>query len=446
MTQKQLRTFQIITSYIDRSITRKRAAELLHLSERQVSRMKKGVETDGAEFLIHKNSGRKPHNAFSEETRKRIIELFESEEYRDVNIRHFKKLLADFEGISISYSSLYEMLNEAGHKSPKARKHPVKRTRNRQRKEHFGELVQIDATPYEWFDTSEKFSLHGAIDDATGKITGLYMTKNECRFGYFKVMERTVKRFGVPQSLYSDRHTIFRSPKANKLTVEEEINGKQVNLTQFGRAMHDLGIDMIFAQSPMAKGRVERLWETLQSRLPVDLRLRKIDTLEKANDFLLEYIDIFNEEFSVAADGTALTVPLHESCILNEILCVKIPRKTDRAGRFSFNGIHFEVIDEGYPLIPEKKEISVLIHPDYGIRVNYKNRIFRTKRSITDKNQINKPSEKQQSKIKSSVLPHLCYGSDEWKRIWWFESYYESLKFIYDLFLKEPSNPEKHVA
>ena len=112
------------------------------------------------------------------------------------------------------------------------------------------------------------------------------MTQNECLFGYEEMMRCCCLKFGVPQSVYSDKHTIFRSPKTGKLTVEEEIQGKSVNSTQFGRAMHELGVDIIYANSPEAKGRVERMWQTLQSRLPVEFAKRGIVTVSAANKFL----------------------------------------------------------------------------------------------------------------------------------------------------------------
>jgi len=110
-------------------------------------------------------------------------------------------------------------------------------------------LIQFDATPFEWFGGNIKYTLHGAIDDATGKTVGLYMTQNECLYGYFETMRQCCLDFGVPQTIYSDNHTIFRPPRTGKLTVEELIGGKAVNLTQFGRAMYELGIDMISAKT-----------------------------------------------------------------------------------------------------------------------------------------------------------------------------------------------------
>ncbi len=269
LTQAQLRKLQVIDRYRSKSITRKKAAELLRLSERQVTRLKKGIEAEGAEFVINKNTGKTPAHAISEEIKLKILKIREEAAFRESNFTHFREILESDYQITISYTALRSILKEAGIRSPKTRRQRKRGKKRRERKAHPGELLQIDATPYEWFNTPLKYALHGAIDDASGKITGLYMTQNECLFGYEEMMRCCCLKFGVPQSVYSDKHTIFRSPKTGKLTVEEEIQGKTINLTQFGRAMHELGIDIIYANSPEAKGRVERMWQTLQSRLPV---------------------------------------------------------------------------------------------------------------------------------------------------------------------------------
>lgn len=290
LSQEQLKTFKVINSFIDKSITREQAAELLSLSPRQISRLKKGILESGAESLIHKNTGRKPVHAVSDETKEKVLAIHALPEHQGVNFLHFKDILLEDYEIALSYTSLSSILKNAGIESPKKKK-VRHRTHRRKRKPHPGQLIQIDATPYEWFGGTQKYALHGAIDDAKGDIVGLYMTQNECLFGYFETMRQCCLDFGVPQTIYSDRHTIFRSPQTGKLTVEELIKGKTVNLTQFGRAMHELGIDMIHAHTPQAKGRIERLWVTLQSRLPVEFAKRGIKTLEEANEFLKTYRD-----------------------------------------------------------------------------------------------------------------------------------------------------------
>ena len=258
LSQEQLKTLTVINRFIDKSISRNQAAELLDLSPRQISRIKKGVLASGPESLIHKNTGRKPAHAISAETKEAILSIYSLPEFNRVNFLHFNEiLLADY-GIPISYSALSSILKSAGLASPHKKK-IRHRTHRRKRKSHPGELIQIDATPYEWFGGNIKFTLHGAMDDATGKIVGLFLTQNECLYGYLETMRQCCLDFGIPQTIYSDNHTIFRSPKTGKLTVEELIAGKTVHLTQFGRSMHELGIDMVFAKTPQAKGRIERL-------------------------------------------------------------------------------------------------------------------------------------------------------------------------------------------
>lgn len=433
LSQKQLKTFKVIHSFIAKSISRQQAAELLSLSPRQITRLKKGILASGAESLIHKNTGRKPAHAVSEETKEKVLSIYSQPEFFGVNFLHFKEILFEDYEISLSYTSLSSILKNSGMESPMKKK-IRHRTHRRKRKEHPGQLIQIDATPFEWFGDSIKYAIHGAIDDATGDIVGLYMTQNECLFGYFEMMRLCCLDFGVPQSLYSDRHTIFRSPKTGQLTVEELIRGKTVNLTQFGRSMHELGVDMIFAKTPQAKGRIERLWVTLQSRLPVEFAKRGIKTVVEANEFLREYRFQYNQKFSVHPEGSSLFVPLKKDLDIDEILCVKHTRKTDNAGTFSFKSRCFQILDEGFPIISARREIQVLINPRFGIRVEYKGNTYATIRYLKPQNK--NASRKVAKKTITNVTPHLIHSSEEWKQIWWAEDYNLSLKFLFELFFE----------
>ena len=437
LSQKQLKTFKIINSFIDKSITRQQAAELLGLSIRQISRLKKGVLTSGAQSLIHKNTGRKPAHAVSDETKEAVLKIYSLPELSGGNFLHFKDiLLADF-GISLSYSALSSILKNAGFESPKKKKirHP---THRRKRKPHPGQLIQIDATPYEWFGGSVKYTLHGAIDDASGQVVGLFLTQNECLYGYLETLRQCCTDFGIPQTVYSDNHTIFRSPKTGKLTIEELIAGKTVHLTQFGRSMHELGVDMIFAKTPQAKGRIERLWNTLQSRLPVELAKRGIRTLTEANLFLeKEYRTLFNQKFAVEPEASSIFVPLSGQTDIDSILCVKHTRRTDAAGTFSFKNRCFQILDNGFPIVNARREITVLISPRFGIRVEYNGQIYDTIRYLKPQNR--NANIKVPKKVKTIVEPHLQlrHSSAEWKAIWWMEDYNLSLKFLYELFFEK---------
>lgn len=437
LSQEQLKTFTVINRFIDKSISRQQAASLLGLSTRQITRLKKGVLTSGAESLIHKNTGRKPAHAVTDETKEAVLKIYSRPELSRANFLHFKDiLLADF-GIALSYSALSSILKNAGFESPKKKK-IRHRTHRRTRKPHPGQLIQIDATPYEWFGGNTKYALHGAIDDATGNVVGLFLTQNECLYGYLETMRQCCVDFGVPQTIYSDNHTIFRSPKTGKLTMDELIAGKTVHLTQFGRSMHELGIDLIFAKTPQAKGRIERLWVTLQSRLPVEFAKRGITTVADANRFLEEeYKELFNQRFSVEPEAESIFVPLAEGIDIDTILCVKHKRKTDAAGTFSFKNRCFQILDEGFPIINARREIEVLLNPRYGIRIAYGGRIYETIRYLKPQNK--NASIKVSKKVVKTVEPHLQlrHSSDEWKAIWWMEDYNLSLKFLYELFFEK---------
>lgn len=437
LSQEQLKTFTVINRFIDKSISRQQAASLLGLSTRQITRLKKGVLTSGAESLIHKNTGRKPAHAVTDETKEAVLKIYSRPELSRANFLHFKDiLLADF-GIALSYSALSSILKNADFESPKKKK-IRHRTHRRTRKPHPGQLIQIDATPYEWFGGNTKYALHGAIDDATGNVVGLFLTQNECLYGYLETMRQCCVDFGVPQTIYSDNHTIFRSPKTGKLTMDELIAGKTVHLTQFGRSMHELGIDLIFAKTPQAKGRIERLWVTLQSRLPVEFAKRGITTVADANRFLEEeYKELFNQRFSVEPEAESIFVPLAEGMDIDTILCVKHKRKTDAAGTFSFKNRCFQILDEGFPIINARREIEVLLNPRYGIRIAYGGRIYETIRYLKPQNK--NASIKVSKKVVKTVEPHLQlrHSSDEWKAIWWMEDYNLSLKFLYELFFEK---------
>jgi len=377
MTQDERNKLYVARCLIDGKMTISEAAEILSLSERQVKRIKKGVKEHGEAFVIHKNRGRKPSHALSDEIKNTVVNLKKSEKYSQANFSHFQELLEEYESISLSKPSVYRILVSNGLISPK--KHSkVKQHKRRQRKPQRGMLVIIDASPHAWFFNNKECSLHGAIDDATGEILALFFTPNECLEGYFQLMKIVISNNGVPLAVYADRHTIFRSPKADKLSLEEELSGKKVKATQFGRAMAELGINLIWAKSAQAKGRIERLWETLQSRLPVELNIAGISTMEEANAFLAVFIKKYNEKFAVEPkDPQPAFRKLEDDINLDYVLCLKDTRQVDNGSTFSFEGVYYRVIrnNKVMPVIPKSKVI-VLKSPRFGLKVEYSGSIY----------------------------------------------------------------------
>ena len=338
---------------------------LLGLSKRQVLRLRKGVEEKGRDALNHGNKGKAPSTTIHQTEREKIIGLYNGK-YNGANFQHFTELIAEHEEIKVSVTSVKTILKSEGIQSPKKKRKPRQHKR-RKRKTYAGQLVQIDATPHDFFGNGEAVCLHGAIDDATGDITGLYMTKNECLEGYFNVFGQMIENFGVPASVYADYHTIFASPKVGKQSIEDELAGITVNDTQFGRAMRELGVTLIWARSPQAKGRIERLWGTLQDRLVIEFRINAVTDIETANAFLPGFIKKYNLRFRVEPfEEDGMFTPNTQDLI--NILCVREKRKLDSSGAFSFHNQYFVVVGSISPRV----QIEVIVHRKHGVFAFYK--------------------------------------------------------------------------
>lgn len=392
MNQEERTKLHIAQSLIEGKMTIKDAAEVSGLSSRQWIRIKKGVLEHGDVFVIHKNKGRKPHNAIPDLLVNQVVELKTTDIYSMANFTHFQELIEEHENLSLSNSSVYRILASNGFVSPK--KHTRKNLHHRRkRKPRKGMLVVADASPHHWFFDDREVSLHGAIDDATGEILALFFTPNECLQGYFEVVRSIVNNYDCPLAFYVDKHTIFRSPKAGKLTLEDELAGLKVKDTQFGRAMRELGINLIYANSPQAKGRIERLWNTLQSRLPVELNIAAIKTIDDANRFLQSFIAKYNAKFAVPPkEPESAFRALDPKLNLNYILCTKQTRVVDNGSAFSFSGQYYRILrkDKVMPVIPNAK-VTILKSPVFGILAEYSGSTYEV--------------EKLQEKPKKTVKP-----------------------------------------
>ncbi|GHV47873.1 hypothetical protein FACS1894204_11690 [Synergistales bacterium] len=210
-------------------------------------------------------------------------------------------------------------------------------------------LWQTDATPYAWLGKEVgAFALHAVIDDATGIVTGAVFTQNECSKGYSDAMQKGIEKYGVPLALYTDKHTIFRSPD-EKPTIEQQLAGEDVEvpLSNFGKALLELNIEHIKANTPQAKGRIERLWETLQDRLPVELRLLGVKTMEEANKALPELIKKHNERYAVlSAEPLRAYRPIGKDINLNYVFAKRETRKVGRGSEISYKNATYVPKDD----------------------------------------------------------------------------------------------------
>lgn len=280
LSTKEQRRLMVLNHLGSGAISGKEGAELLGLSERQLRRLRRGYERIGAKALAHGNRGRRPANAVDAKLQARVVELAKTR-YAGFNQQHFTEMLAEREGVQLSRQTVNRILTKAGIVSPRRRR-AARAHRRRDRFPREGMLLQLDGSRHDWLEGRGPFlSLVGAIDDATGLVPWACFRVQEDAQGYFEVLRETIRRKGVPLAVYSDRHGIFFKTRDKELSLQEQFDGRQ-RPTQFGRLLEELGIQLILARSPQAKGRVERLWGTFQDRLTSELRLAKISTLEDA--------------------------------------------------------------------------------------------------------------------------------------------------------------------
>lgn len=277
------------------------AAVGLGLSERQCWRVLARYRREGAAGLAHGNRGKPSPQRVDEATRQRIV-LLAKREYPDYNDQHLSEQLATEHRIAVSVATVRRIRRGAGLASPRQyrrRKGHVRRERFAQR----GMLLQLDASPYDWLEgRGSKLSLVAAIDDATGEVVGAVFRPQEDAAGYFLVLQAVARHYGLPVAVYADRHTIFQSP--SKRRVDEQLLGVPPH-THFSRLLAQLAVRLIAAHSPQAKGRIERLWLTLQDRLVKALRRAGAHSLEDANAVLEHYLPQHNQRFAVAPAAPA---------------------------------------------------------------------------------------------------------------------------------------------
>jgi hypothetical protein len=320
-----------------------KAALLLELSERQIWRLLAFYRQEGAAGLVHGNRERIPANAFPTEFKERIIELAISK-YAGFNHSHLSEKLAECEQICISRSSVRRILLEKGICSPRKRQTPRHRSR-RERYPREGMLLQTDGSPHDWLEgRGPEFCLIGAIDDATNKVPSAVFQEQETTEGYMRMLEVLVLEQGIPLALYHDRHGIFELSENALPSLEEQLAGKQPK-TQLGRLLDELGIESISANSPQAKGRVERLWGTFQDRLTSELRLAGARTMEEANRVLAWFLPEYNRKFAVLAREPELAYRRPEDGFkAEEHFCLKYQRVVGADNVVRFNSQRLQVL------------------------------------------------------------------------------------------------------
>lgn len=298
MAEKQWKRLDVLKRLTKGELSTSEAAKVLRVSDRQMRRLKEDYAAEGSKCVIHGNRGRSPSNRTSDETRALVIELLRGK-YLGFNDTHFTEKLQE-EGVKIGRATVRRLAREAGVKAARPRRSKRYRSR-REREAQAGMMLLWDGSRHDWLEgRGPMMCLMGAIDDATGELMpGAHFVEQESAAGYLRVLEAVVLEKGIPRKLYMDMHGSLKRNDEH-WTLEEELDGKQ-RPTQVGRALEELDIEAIFALSPQAKGRVERMWGTLQDRLVSELRLANVTTAEEANAKLKEYRGTFNRRFAQPA-------------------------------------------------------------------------------------------------------------------------------------------------
>ena len=296
MSKREITRLEVMQRLKEKRLTQKEAARMLGLSVRQIKRLFRAYRQQGAKGLVSGRRGKASNNRLDAGLMQQGLDLIE-EKYRDFGPTLAHEKLTEVHHLSISRESVRRIMIEAGIWKPKRAKQPSAH-QMRERRACFGELVQIDGSAHAWFeDRGPKCSLLVYIDDATGQLLELWFVPTESFFGYCEATRHYVEHYGKPVAFYSDKHGIFRVNQERPL-------GLSSGLTQFGRAMDELDIQIICANSPQAKGRIERANQTLQDRLVKELRLHGISDMEAGNAYLPEFREDFNRRFAVAPRST----------------------------------------------------------------------------------------------------------------------------------------------
>lgn len=368
LTMKEQTRIEAIEAVMDGRIGVAEAGGVLSRSVRQVYRMLKRLREKGLGGLVHGNKGRRSPRRIKEAMRQKIVALAKGR-LADINDTHLMEILRRDEGITIGRETLRTLLRVEEIASKLKRRSRKYRGR-RERKAAFGMMLQIDGSPHAWLqDRGPELTLVGAKDDATNHVWARFESA-ETTWGYMELMRGIFAERGLPLSLYSDRHTIFHSPKGP--TIVEQINNIRP-LTQFGRAMEELGITLIKAWSAPAKGRIENQWKTFQDRLVVELRLKKIASCEAANDFLKVFLREYNHVHAVKPRQSAPVFRAAPSSRqLDRILCLKETRTANKDHTVSFEGLVLQILPGRKYWSIARQKVNVLQLRDGSVEIVHK--------------------------------------------------------------------------
>jgi len=364
MSEKELDRITVLRNVDEKRISIVKAAELMMLSTRHVSRLLNKLKTAGPQGLISKKRGKPSNRIISQGIKERVLDIIDRD-YYDYGPTLISEKLLEHQGLRVGKETIRRWLIASKRRAVKHLK-GVKLRQLRARRDCFGELIQMDGSTHDWFEgRGEKCTLLVFIDDATSKLVGLRFVKAETTQDYFAALGQYILEYGKPRAVYTDKHTVFK--------VNTPGGYNTSGLTQFGRALKELSIKAIFAHSPEAKGRVERANNTLQDRLIKELRYYKICTIEEANQFLNKrYIKEYNSKFAVMPKNN---LDLHQSLSsrekfkLDSILSVQTVRKINKNMIIHHNNISYNLTNVGKGYRYQRQKVTICEKPDGKIDI-----------------------------------------------------------------------------
>lgn len=447
LTMNEEYKYNIIKKLVDTNGNKKNAAIKLNCTIRTINRLITKYKTEGKDGFSHKNRGRKPSTTIDDDIKNIVINLYQTT-YADSNFIHFSELLAKDNIVSVSDSTINYWLREIDILSPKAKKKTVRQLKvelrrrknaaktkkdilkieeklnfldrhdahpHRPRCAYFGELIQMDASPHAWF-AGIVTHLHLAIDDATGKIVGAYFDMQETLQAYYHVTYQILTNYGIPVKFLTDQRTIFEYKRKNASAHEED------TFTQFSYACKELGIELECTSVPQAKGRVERLNQTLQSRLVIELRLAGITTIEEANEFLKSYIKEFNAKFALPINDTKNAFELQPTKKkINQTLAVLSSRKLDGGNCIRYKNKYYMPVKRNGDYAYLKKGMTAMVIESFDkhLYVNILDQLFALK-EIPQREEFSKELDQvEEQEPKKVYIPPM---SHPWKHAS-FQSY-----------------------
>jgi len=393
MSAKEVGRIDVFERLMRKEIKQKHAGKLLHISTRQIRTLLKRYKREGAAGIIHKLRGTIGNRRIDELIIKGATDKVRNL-YPDFSPTLAHEKLTEIHGFKFCRETLRQAMITEGLWLPKKKK-KLNLHQLRKRRDCLGELVQADGSPHDWFEGRNPYcTLLVFIDDATGKLLWLEFAPSESTASYFLAMSHYLKRNGKPLALYVDRHGVFR---VNTTKAGTAGTGDSNGLTQFGRAMNELSIEIIYANSAEAKGRVEKANETLQDRLVKEMRLKRINTMEEGNRYLPEFMDIYNRKFAVTPTSP---VNMHRQLLpaenLDNILCHKYIRILSKQLSLSYGNIIYQIQTERPTYAMRYAPVTVIEDMEGNITIYYKQQkleyaVFhrQPKSEIADSKQLN---------------------------------------------------------